>query len=398
MSGVKNSIFSTDYISLEFISKDLPVLIAFSSVNTPKGRFKPYKIPKDTKLNIIFVNDRLNSWYIDGIEGISNDANESARILIEYARKIGNGRVVTFGTSMGAYAAILYAILGSADGFMAFGPESVMMKEGSRSRQHFEGELVDKYSSLDPYIAKSNMPNCIFIPENDEVDLSSLSIFSKYSWLNIYCMKGCEHPSIQLFEHSKVCELIYDFANNLKVNIDKYIDSSFVRKDLSDLDTNVVKLLNSSYIQRLKGNLILSLNGLLKIKGEYTNTSSYYLKLGEAYRRLGKSSIALEKYYQSVELFKYQYEALAKIAAEEMRLGNLDVAYSYITRAIEIYPNAAHQYNTQGILLEKFKDYHGAERAYRRAYSLNKSDAFKLNLKNFLLNDISRKAKELKTL
>lgn len=390
---------NNDFLKLKFISSSLPILIAFSSVNTAQGRFKPYKIPYDSNVNVIFVNDEGNNWYLNGIPGLSDSVEESSMLLVKLAKSIGNGQVVTFGTSMGAYAAILYAILGGADGYIVFGPEPELLLPGSRSEQYLKEQTKANVYDLRALLSKSTIRNYIFLPESDEIDLLFWKYYSDLESLNIILLRAWEHPGLQSMSSSEASRMLTDFARGLEINTEDYISSEFIRYDKTPITAESISKLYNSYTLRKEGNLTESLNVLRELDLSFQQTDLFNFKIGESYRRMGDKKHALLHWNRALKIFNKHHGAMAKVSAEYMRSGQLELALELINQAIDLNPYSAHQFNTRGEIYNKLYRFCEAELAYREAVRLNKGNKhFRANLKKFLSSDITRKSIEVESL
>ncbi len=63
-------------------------------------------VARDCPGPILLINVPGNNWYQDGAPGISGDLAGIARFIEATAQRLGIDRIVTIGSSMGAYAAI----------------------------------------------------------------------------------------------------------------------------------------------------------------------------------------------------------------------------------------------------------------------------------------------------
>ncbi|MGO3338676.1 tetratricopeptide repeat protein [Psychrobacter sp.] len=395
--NIRSLLDGNDYIHIKFVSSDLPVVIAFSSVNTSKGKFTFFNSLKNIGLNVIFINDSDNRWYTYGINGLNLDVRKDALDLVSFARETGNGKVFTFGSSMGAYAAALYCSLGNADGFISFGAEVTLGIEGSRSKIHMKVPFNEDYINLVQYIKDFNKPNLIFVPENDDLDLLTLKALRDYKNLNIVLLSSSSHPGFDIIRNNNFNSILLDFClNDGYLNHTKYFEEGILSNDTNIFSDSVITAFYQHYLYRLNKQNEDSLEVLLEVSKLAVDSSSYNLRLGDAYRRIGDMNNAIVNWKKSENLCAQQYEATAKIAAEDFKKGNYKKALEGINNANAIFPHSAHQYNMKGKIHEKMTDYTVAEDAYRKATKINPGNLnFKKSLKSFIANDIARKAKEL---
>jgi predicted esterase len=73
-------------------------------------------------VNVIYVFDWHDTYYYGGVNGLGRNLQETARSLRRLCRELNSKRVICFGQSSGAYAAIRYGVKLKADGVLAFSP------------------------------------------------------------------------------------------------------------------------------------------------------------------------------------------------------------------------------------------------------------------------------------
>jgi len=72
--------------------------------------------------SILYLRDYRNAGFASGIEAVAANAEDTAAHLVGLARQAGARRIVTFGNSLGGYAALRYGPLLEADRVLAFIP------------------------------------------------------------------------------------------------------------------------------------------------------------------------------------------------------------------------------------------------------------------------------------
>lgn len=102
-------------------------IVAFSARPVEPGRFHFFSVarlfPSRSKL---LVRDPSRSWYNAGLPGVGDTVEEIAAWLREELAGLGARRVVTTGSSMGGYAAILFGCLLGAERVVALAPQTVL--------------------------------------------------------------------------------------------------------------------------------------------------------------------------------------------------------------------------------------------------------------------------------
>ena len=156
------------------------VVIVFSARKQDKGKFTFYKQVIDFPASIIFVNDYGTEWYLKGTSDFQCSI-EFINYLNAEVHKLtqGRGKVFTFGSSMGAYAALVYGSILQVDKILAFGPEVELCIPLGRSIE----SLKNKFSEGACNIANlhyKHPDNVLIISGNNDIpDLYSATIFKE---------------------------------------------------------------------------------------------------------------------------------------------------------------------------------------------------------------------------
>lgn len=348
------------YVAEHIVSPDRPTVISFSSVNTIEGRFKPYRLVVRSGMNVIFVNDADNRWYQNGIPGLSGCSRIAADTLVRRGREIGNGRVITFGSSMGAYGAILFASLGGADGCLAFGCENPLGLDGGRFKMHYRGEGDLSYPDISDHV---NETTNFFTCENDEIDLiSALSVVGKCS---VYSLPGAEHPGLQTLEngeqHSRIIRALADGepVHEQAAGGGSALSHPELVKEL--YRCLMLKQSNSrEWLPAIKA---------VAVRWEHPTA---FLRLGEAYRRDGKNKEAREAWETTIALCPMNGTAHHKLGA--LPDTPHDDAVGYFRKAIDLDATNAHAHFGLAEVLASVDDFSGAEIHYKAAAKINRGN------------------------
>ncbi|RBW68897.1 tetratricopeptide repeat protein [Bacillus taeanensis] len=382
----------SDYIKIVKKGEHLPTLVAFTNAGVPKGKFKPYKAILNVEANIIFLNDKNYRWYTGGIDGLTDNCENSAVKIVEMAREIGNGKVYTFGSSMGAFGATLYAMLGNADGCLAFSLESKLGYEGSRSSRSkyiMENKNIIKYNDLKLLIQEKKVPLTLFVPENDESDLFGAHHILHLENIKITSIRGSEHPGLQLFQNGDLEKLVNEYVRNGSI-----ISSYQRRGTIFENPDCIPEIYN---IFRKKNSLTKQdwLNSLLELSQQWPTVPFIQLRLGEAYYANGHPQGAELSWRKTIELSDYQYEAYVKLGSLLRRKGQLKEALSLIEKGIEINPLFAHGYANLGLVYFDLQQFDLAEKFARKAIEINGGNiGFQKNLAKILVESAKIKMTE----
>lgn len=335
----------SDYCKVFIRGSQYPTVIAFSSVNTKPGRFKPFKIVLDAQVNVIFVNDFGNNWYLKGIKGVGETPQQSAIALVQMARDVGNGQVMTFGTSMGAYGAALYAALGGADKCMAFGVEAMLDLPGSRSAVHKVKGLSFDFSDFVKTVKESATKFFLYVSESDEVDMINAVALSGLENVDLISVRGVDHPSVQAIED--------------EVGVSRFIENAFSDEStLFDLERRgsilsnelLVKDLWTAYGLMLNRKYADWLDFLTGVEESHNSSSMFMLRLGEAFYRnklIGQAVTSLER---SIEIDDLQDAAHNLLGSFLRRKNDFDRAEQHLIRSIEINSRSPYAYHNLGRL------------------------------------------------
>ncbi|MCW2270603.1 Tetratricopeptide repeat protein [compost metagenome] len=370
-----------DYCQIVEKSKNLPTIISFSAINTPRGKFKPYKTVVEANANVIFVNDCDNSWYQNGVVGVGSSPQEAARALVQMAREIGNGRVVTFGTSMGAFGAMLYAALGNADGCMAFGPEPVLNLAGSRSKIHIPQSTTVRYESLVETIRASAASFYVYFSEADEMDIIGAYLLRDLQNVTLTSVRGVGHPGVQAFDLEKSIPIhLTTFAHS------GITPQNFERKG-SILDSHgaISKLWDAFNARNAKVSIDEQISILERAITSWPHLPFTRLKLGNAYASAKRIDEANVSWRLASELCPFQFDALTRMGELLVAKPALVDAIEYLKKAIDINPWHATAHYQLAIAHKKSKRYDLAEQHFRLANSTSGGRTlFKKGLADFL--------------
>jgi len=359
----------SDYCMGIIRGEHLPTLIAFSSVNTPRGNFKPFKVIAECSCNIIFVNDSANNWYLKGVKGFGDEYKSSAKQIVDLARAIGNGQAITFGTSMGAYGALLYAAAGNADFCLAFGPEALLDLPGSRSAQHKDKDAQLPYSELFHLINSSETPYYVFTSECDEVDMINALTLKAINNIHVVSVRGVEHPGIQVFAE--------------KAGVAEFIDRALLHPEsILEFDQRGSILENEELIKDL-----WIAYGLKKDKNfrgylEYLESqmwksylnSAFMHRLGEAYYRNNNQTKAIECLEEAIRLDDLQYESYNLLGVIQRRRRQFSEAEDNFLKSLSISPRNAFAHHNLGMLLLDTNRWSDAVLSFEKAVNINKGN------------------------
>lgn len=277
------------------------VLIVFSARDTEKGKFTFYSLTNELSINIIYVNDYSNQWYLNGTPDFS-DTNG----LLDYLQNEiinlkcpASGNVYTLGSSMGAYAALKFGSLLGAEKILALGPESELMLPHGRSITSVNIDQntppIRDISSLS-FISPNNV--LILSGNNDIVDFYCACAFKE------------NNPDISVFLINNWSHVVAKYINSL-IGLKVVLNEFFI--------TN-----NMSFLKKL------SLSSTIKLD-ESVVIRDFYYTLAESIIDVSKKDIIIQVAKTFPKWSLIQFYA-AKIY---WQLTDMDQCEIYLNRALE---------------------------------------------------------------
>ena len=218
--------------------------ICFSGRGYKPGKFTFFKTLSALKGDKLFFNCADNSWYLNDIEKI-NAAIKEATGKKQYKKTI------FLGSSMGGYAAILFAKIHNGSQVLAFSPSLYL---GSRFSWSGNLDIQLKYNDLTETLKNSAGPKpMIFLSVYDPFDMSFFRQFTAYEeFLEIYFLK-CDHDTAMLLKKSgHLRKVLTAVQEDKDFSIDQDITAS-----ISDIETgaNLYELLAPVYDGGNGGNI-----------------------------------------------------------------------------------------------------------------------------------------------
>lgn len=392
---------NSEYIKIEKRNTDWPTLISFSNAGVPKGKFKPFKAFQNVKANIIFLNDKNYRWYLEGIDGLTDDCESSAKKLVEIAKTIGNGKVYTFGSSMGAFGATLYAMLGEADGCLAVALESRIGYEGSRSSrsQHLNAHKSQlKYTDLSTLIEEKKVPLTLFVPENDEVDLLGAYYILNLPNVRVISIQGAEHPGLQVFTSEDKEDMTLEQLINEYTSCGGIVSDYRRKGNIFNTPDAIIDVYNA-FLKKSSSTKQEWLQNLIELSKKWPDIPLISLRAGEAFYANSNPNEAEKHWRHVLHLSEFQYEACAKLGALLRRKGQYDEARVLIQKSTVINPLYSYGYANLGLVYFDLKDYNSAEKYVRDAIKINPENVyFKKHLANILMESAQQKIAEANTI
>ena len=357
------------YIRVERHKNSQDVLLVFSHTNYPKGKFAMTNILKNIGVTTIYVNCQKNSWYQQGLEGVSSNIDETVEVLHKIINELRPEKVYCTGMSMGGYAALLFGLLLNVDAILAFTAEILIGEEYARSYYSNDSKKYDyRYKSLGNLIRENKKTQIYGVYGiYDFIDLSLLWTISDQivgnKKVHIFYTSGNHQVTYRLDIHSIVNSLL---KKGKLINEDIHPVYTLIQNNdpIIFMLFREVKILmdNSNYNEIYD---LLSENS-------YTKTSPQLLYyLGIACLETKKIENAISSLRMAVELDPYFHSSLFQLASAYQSLEKLDEAIHYYKMGIEQKPDYPNGYYRLGMAYLSIQDKQNAIVCFIKALELH---------------------------
>lgn len=172
-----------------------PLIITFGGIKNGIGG-PIFEFKKTLNENIdchkIFIKDSKQSWYYKGANGLGNNINELKNDIEKLIKEINYSKIITIGSSMGGYAALLFGSLLKVNSIIAFVPQTFVDKE-TREKHNDERwpkqmKSVHEHNQNYYDIINLNFTNIntqIIYGKNDKLDTIHTKRMNKHKSINI---------------------------------------------------------------------------------------------------------------------------------------------------------------------------------------------------------------------
>ncbi len=175
------------------------LIIIFSSIDCEPSKFRFYRAFINNNADLLFLNCKNNDWFLNGIPSLGEDLDSSLLSIKRIIEKNKYERVVTFGSSMGAFGAIMYGSSLNVDKIFAGCPELKLGSDGGFYSRFNDGKL-DFRDEIRKFSGEVN----IFLGEESYFDISQSSYLSSDN-INIYILNGESHGVFEAIEFDIGC-------------------------------------------------------------------------------------------------------------------------------------------------------------------------------------------------
>ncbi|KZL16327.1 hypothetical protein [Pseudovibrio sp. Ad26] len=187
------------------------LLVVFSQVRIPSGKFGLERLFAKTQHSCVFLNDIQSQWYLSAQQGIDCAIDEA--IAQENPE-----RIIYYGASMGAYGALVTGLRRQDGEIYAFSPELELGVVGSQSAAYLAPFAPDKADLLGLLSESMKYPVHLFFGLFDWVDTNGYLAAQRLPHCaNRFCygVAGPHALHDQLYSLNIIRQLIKTFQRNV---------------------------------------------------------------------------------------------------------------------------------------------------------------------------------------
>lgn len=288
--------------NLRVNEKSTRLVVVFTWMGSPPGRFAFYRTLDSIKENILFLNDKDNGWYQNGIPGISDSVDDVCAEITGLAKKLNVEEIVTVGSSMGAYGALLYGSkLG--DRSLVFSPETILHLPGSRSEKNMPAHVEKKYKDLRPCIDSSELEATVVTGELDTIDLFCAGHIASLKNVEVISIKGVAH-GVPEFLHRKfgIATVIEQF-----INTNTLVDIS--ERGVLPSYPHAIRLIMEAGEHILQRQYREAVKKMELLGKEFPTSDAIFHKMGSARLKLKDPKTAERAFRRAVQISPYSADA-----------------------------------------------------------------------------------------
>lgn len=145
----------------------------------------------------LMIRDTRNLWYHGGVEGLGTDPLQMADAIEKFTSQYSE--VVTLGSSMGGYAALLFGHLLGADKTIAVVPQIRIGTTAAKSIG--DGRWVGEFANIDAVARYKGLLSLDYLPisgnliygEADQEDKNHLATLSRHCSVNAITLPDQDH-------------------------------------------------------------------------------------------------------------------------------------------------------------------------------------------------------------
>lgn len=312
------------------------VFIIFSSANMEPGKFLFYRSMQDLDGSKIFINDKNNGWYLNGIPEVSKSVEDAVSLLISAIKSLRATEIIFLGSSMGGFGAMMYCSLIAKRlrdvtiKCISLGGAFIVYGDGTPSNAFSRIEKNPKKNDIRKIISEGNVDIIHLFGDDDIADHYQAYLGRNMKNIQRYRVTGSPH------------------------SVPKFIS------DRMTLSSFILSLINDG-------------NSIKEFSRKIDNEHSYGLFLQKGDRSLSSDAYGVASKYLSKALEVEPSSALAhhKLGICLANQGDWDSALNHQVAATTLDPLLDHAFFHKGMALSRLSRENEAFEAYNQCYMLN---------------------------
>jgi Tfp pilus assembly protein PilF len=362
------------------------LMLVFSHVEEPAGRFTFERSATQLGWNAIFLNIPDRSYYLRGIPGLGADLEASIATLRAAVARIAPARICALGTSMGGFGAALFGAALGIDRVLAIGAETELMLRGSRSRGFIADRFKPAVADLRPAIAAAVATRFLFmVGETDVADIHAAARVSDLRNVTALSVRNAEHEVGRwLARRDKLLGFLEAFATE-GTTLESFLDLGDVFRD--PLTATALQRGNDALLRFKPAEAI---GPLLAAIGVCPRCAVAHHLLGRAYALRGRHDAALRAHARAIALDGETAALPVSLADALIGAGRDAEAERTLGEVVAAHPRAAAAHHTLAQLRARRGDAAGAGDAMRIALEIEPRNALYLSTHADLLAGQSR--------
>jgi len=370
------------------------LVLVFSHVEEPAGRFTFERRAAQLGWNAILLNVPDRSYYLRGIPGLGPDLGAVVAALRAAIARLAPAQVCALGISMGGFGAALFGAALKVDRVLAIGAETELLLRGSRSRGFIADRFKPAVGDLRPAIAAARDTRFTFVwGETDVIDAHAAARVADLPNVTALPVRNGGHEIGRwLSSRNRLVEFLAAFV----AGAPKLEDFLELGDSLRDPATIPALHRGNDALLRFKPRE--AVGPLLAAIGACPGYATAHHCLARAYAQLGRHDAALRAHQRALALDPET--PLLRIGFAETLAGAGRLAESEnVLRAVgEAHPKSAAAHHALAQVLARRGDASGAELACSRALGIEPRNALFLATQAALLVAQSRWAEAVSAL
>jgi hypothetical protein len=209
----------TEYFRLQFRADRDVLLLVFSHLEEPVGRFSLQQTVTRIGASTVLTNTVPRSYYAEGVPGLGSGIAATAEGLRRIIEAVRPRAVVTLGISMGGYAALMFGALLRVNRILAFSPETRLLLPGSRSSLALRRRTPPEHLDVLPLLEVApETRTALYFGETDLHDVHAAWRLRNLPAANLFSVQGGGHEIARFFvERNLLQSMIGDFVHEGRI-------------------------------------------------------------------------------------------------------------------------------------------------------------------------------------